>query len=207
VLVDGLVGVEGIGPDAPPGLPVEQGLVVLGTNGVATDAVTASIMGYKVEDIDHLRFASERGCGPLDLSAITIKGLSITHVAQQHKWEHPPREMKEITLLQYSDGVLDGAPCSACVGGIFRVLTGMERKDELSKLEGWTLVMGSNAKEMLKEVDFEKQKLLVVGRCCKPAATLAEHEGAEVIFVAGCPPIPAQLNEMLAKLGASPMFE
>ncbi len=57
------------------------------------------------------------------------------------------------------------------------------KKGEPSKLKGWTVVMGSNAKEMLKELDLGKQKLLVIGRCCKPAATLGEKEGAEVIFV------------------------
>ncbi|MEZ4297517.1 MAG: DUF362 domain-containing protein [Polyangiaceae bacterium] len=55
-------------------IPFPLGLVILGNNQVAFDAVCASIIGLDPLSIPHVKLAHERGFGPTDLGAIDITG-------------------------------------------------------------------------------------------------------------------------------------
>jgi uncharacterized protein (DUF362 family) len=54
--------------------PFELGLVVMGNNQVAVDAVCCAIIGLDPSGVDHIRLAAERGFGTLDLGRIQITG-------------------------------------------------------------------------------------------------------------------------------------
>ncbi|HEX4448763.1 MAG TPA: DUF362 domain-containing protein [Polyangiaceae bacterium] len=54
--------------------PFEMNLIIMGNNQVAFDAVCCAIIGVNPRDVDHIRLASERGFGTLDLSKIEITG-------------------------------------------------------------------------------------------------------------------------------------
>ncbi len=71
-LVDAVVGMEGNGP-ASPDLR-EIGLILASDNAVALDAVMATMMGCKPEQLPFLRNAREAGLGDYDLSHIEIMG-------------------------------------------------------------------------------------------------------------------------------------
>ena len=55
-------------------LPYDLGLVLMGQNQVAFDAVCCAIIGVDPMTVDHIRFAWERGFGPIDLADIEIVG-------------------------------------------------------------------------------------------------------------------------------------
>jgi uncharacterized protein (DUF362 family) len=55
-------------------LPFDLGLVVLGDNQVAFDAVCCHIIGVDPLSVKHIRLAHERGFGPVDLAAIDVIG-------------------------------------------------------------------------------------------------------------------------------------
>jgi uncharacterized protein (DUF362 family) len=55
-------------------LPFDLGLVIMGNNQVAFDAVCCHIIGLDPLSVDHIRLAHERGFGPVDLDEITIDG-------------------------------------------------------------------------------------------------------------------------------------
>ncbi len=55
-------------------IPFDLGLIIMGNNSVAFDAVCAAIIGLDAREIDHIRMAHEHGFGPLDLDAIDISG-------------------------------------------------------------------------------------------------------------------------------------
>jgi uncharacterized protein (DUF362 family) len=55
-------------------IPFPLGLVILGNNQVAFDSVCASIIGVDPASVPHVRMASERGFGPMDLGKIEITG-------------------------------------------------------------------------------------------------------------------------------------
>ncbi|MBS7623339.1 DUF362 domain-containing protein [Candidatus Bathyarchaeota archaeon] len=87
-VVDGTTALEGMGPFH--GDPVNLGLVVAGDNAVATDAVVSSIMGYDPKKIRHLRLASAKGVGPINLDEIEVVGERIEDV--RRKFKKAPKE-------------------------------------------------------------------------------------------------------------------
>jgi uncharacterized protein (DUF362 family) len=71
IAIDGIIAGEGrmLTPK-----PFELNLIVMGNNQVAFDTVCSAIIGVAARDVDHIRFAAERGFGPMDLSQIQITG-------------------------------------------------------------------------------------------------------------------------------------
>lgn len=54
--------------------PRALGLVIMGNNQLALDAVCCAIIGVDPATVEHLRLAAERGFGPLDLAQIQVLG-------------------------------------------------------------------------------------------------------------------------------------
>lgn len=114
VLVDAItIGINGVGcPD-----PVNLGVVIAARNPVAADAVGAHLLGFVPEQIEHLRLASERGLGPVNLSEIEIINPDRVKPAANGKFKE-----REITTLnphiRYFEGdVHDGRRCrGGCIG-------------------------------------------------------------------------------------------
>ncbi len=71
IAIDGIIAGEGrmLTPK-----PFTLNLIVMGNNQVAFDTVCSAIIGVDARDVDHIRFAHERGFGPIDLSKIEITG-------------------------------------------------------------------------------------------------------------------------------------
>lgn len=55
-------------------IPFDLGLVIMGDNQVAIDAVCCQIIGLDPLSVDHIRMAHEQGFGPVDLDAIALAG-------------------------------------------------------------------------------------------------------------------------------------
>jgi uncharacterized protein (DUF362 family) len=55
-------------------IPYELNLIVMGNNQVAFDSVCCNIIGVDPRAVDHIRFASERGFGTMNLDEIQISG-------------------------------------------------------------------------------------------------------------------------------------
>ena len=84
-IVDGIVGMEGNGPIS--GTPVASGVLVFGDDPVATDAVTATMMGFDPGEIGYLAEAG-RFLGQLELDRIEQRGEPFERFA--HPFEPPP---------------------------------------------------------------------------------------------------------------------
>lgn len=71
VVLDAIIAGEGrmLTPE-----PRHMGLVILGNNQLAVDAVCCRMIGLDPRDVAHLRLAWERGFGPIDPRDITITG-------------------------------------------------------------------------------------------------------------------------------------
>ncbi len=61
------------GPEASP-YPVRLGVLIIADHPLAADVVAAHIMGYRPENIQHLKIAADRGYGSLELDHIDITG-------------------------------------------------------------------------------------------------------------------------------------
>ncbi len=54
--------------------PFDMGAIVMGTNSCAVDTVCCHMVNVSPRDVTHLRHASERGFGPMDLDEISVEG-------------------------------------------------------------------------------------------------------------------------------------
>ncbi len=77
-VVEGIWGVEGNGPQT--GDDIKLNVIVAGGDPVATEAVTAQIMGFNPYDIYHLHLAAAKGFGTWDMNQIEVVGRSIQEV-------------------------------------------------------------------------------------------------------------------------------
>lgn len=62
-IIDGIVGMEGFGPS--DGTKIERGIILVGKNAIAVDAIAAKIMGFNPKKIPNLKYSSKKNLGPL----------------------------------------------------------------------------------------------------------------------------------------------
>jgi len=97
-IIDGITSMSGgEGPWAPNAAFVSPGVLIVGLNPIATDAVGIAVMGFSNPQApfgtqpfttceNHLLLAERAGVGTADLSQISVLGLSIA----QAKYPYPP---------------------------------------------------------------------------------------------------------------------
>jgi len=69
-----LVVVDGISARVFGREACDLGLLIIGTNPVATDAIICRLLGLQPADVEHVRLAHERGLGPVALPDIAMRG-------------------------------------------------------------------------------------------------------------------------------------
>ncbi len=74
-IIDATTAMEGNGPTG--GNLIDMGLIIAGTNPLATDMVGATLMGFGIDEIPTFRLAHKIGMEPGNLDEIEIKGLTI----------------------------------------------------------------------------------------------------------------------------------
>ncbi len=84
-VVDGVVGMEGDGPLFGSAAP--HGLLAVGADPVAVDALCARLMGFALAEIDHLNLAALTGIGQTD--EVEVRGAS--EQALQRRYRRPPQ--------------------------------------------------------------------------------------------------------------------
>lgn len=85
VVVDASMAMEGQGPSE--GKPVKMDLIIAGTNPLATDIVTASLMGFSPEEVPTFAWANKAGMKPSGLDEIEVRGEKLDNV--RRKFERP----------------------------------------------------------------------------------------------------------------------
>ena len=78
-VIDGFVGMEGVGPIN--GKPVQMDLILAGKNVVATDATACRVMDIDPHEIKHIRKAHEKGMGAND--DVNVLGEKIENVKRR----------------------------------------------------------------------------------------------------------------------------
>ncbi len=177
-IIDGTVGMDGLGPSAGEPKPVDA--VVVGADPFAADAVACKIMGLTAEEVPHLRMGAERGIGVIDLEKIAISPTN---------WEEtitPFERVPENLSIQFPNtNILDEKSCSACQSTLLLFLKryGEEMFQYFPENLPVNIAIGKGHEEL-------PENTILVGNC-----TRAHKEGR--IFVAGCPPVgSAIMNEI-----------
>ena len=92
--------------------PFDMGAIVMGTNSCAVDTVCAHMVNVDPKDVIHLKFASERGFGPMKLDEIEVSG------------DFPLGEMQKKTknfefCMEHIDSYFEKSPNLSCTVGTF----------------------------------------------------------------------------------------
>jgi uncharacterized protein (DUF362 family) len=81
VVVDASTAMEGQGPSQ--GTPVKMGLIIAGTNPLATDIVSASLMGFEPGEVPTFVWANKAGMKPARLEEIEVRGERLDGVRRK----------------------------------------------------------------------------------------------------------------------------
>ncbi len=202
-IVDAIIGMEGQGPHA--GTPVEMNLIVAGTDTVATDAVSASIMGFEPIEIPAIRCTANEGLGEMDLDKIEVVGESINAVRKHfgRPNDNPIGMYKGFTV--YAQQTCPG--CYANVRGALDSFkgTGIDMA-EFIKERGEVVITAGGLPDF--DPEFAKDKnLFVIGDCWEYFPTADNIRQAikvakTVTYYPGCAPVYifSKLNGDLQKM-------
>ncbi len=176
-IIDGTIGMEGLGPSA--GKPKSLGVVLVGVDAFATDSFACAIMGIRTQDIPHLRIGSQRGYGIIDLDSIDVYPQNWKDI--QDSFVLPPEELS-IEFTGFT--ILDQQSCSACQSTLLMFLRqyGQQLRDSTSDDKDIIIAIGKGHEEL-------PCGTLCVGNCT------ARHKDCEK-FVTGCPPVSSEILSM-----------
>ena len=185
-IVDGIVGLEGFGP-VQTGTPIKVGVIIVGDNLVATDAVASSIMGFNPQEIPHIKMANDLGNGPIELSEINFTGESVENVKVPFEpaptgfaiYEHA------CGLIRIPEGQIHGHYtnhwCSMCTMNFVGSLWAL--RDDCGNNYKQKIFVVSDQADLPEQ--YEGQ-LILYGNC--QARNKSKLKDNEYIFIKGCPP-------------------
>ena len=173
-IIDGTVGMEGMGPSAGEARPF--GVIVVSADGFAADAVACGLMGTRAEDVPYLRLGAERGYGVIDLTQIMVTP------ANWRDWIiafAPPPENLSIKFPGIN--VMDKNSCSACQSTLFLFLKryGDTIREYFPQGAAASFAIGKGHPEVPRGT-------VCVGNCT------ARHRDRG-IFIPGCPPVGSEI--------------
>lgn len=159
------------------GLPVRLNTILAGTNVLAIDIVAASMLGYRIDEVEHLNLAAQAHLGPANLEEIKI--ISPTKLR-----EVQPGQVTGKESHYYLPGleVIEKGTCSSCKGAL---LAAMRRLSSEKRSPSCTILMGQRVREKENEIvhNLKPTKPLVsIGQCC--SWVVDNYQGEQI---KGCP--------------------
>ena len=179
-IIDGTVGMEGLGPSAGQARPLDA--VVVSPDPFAADAVACRLMGTKAADIPHLRIGAERGYGVIDLDRLAVTP------AHWQDWVCPFVPPPESLTIEFPGiAVLDDRSCSACQSTLLLFLHRYRDSllDYFPSQGPIRFAIGKGRAEL-------PEGTVCIGNCT------SQRQGCG-IFVPGCPPVASQILAAIKK--------
>lgn len=173
-IIDGTVGMEGLGPSAGQAKPLN--VIVVSADVFAADAIACRLMGTAAEEIPHLRIGAERGYGVIDLDSISVTPDN------WRDWSSPFTPPPENLSIEFPNiNVLDEKSCSACQSTLFLLLKhyGDRLFEYFPSDTSLCIAIGKGHEEV-------PEGTLCIGNCVAP------HRD-NGIFIPGCPPISSEI--------------
>lgn len=178
VVVDGMVGMEGMGPGY--GKAKTMGVVVASANALAADAVASRLMGFDPLEIPHLRLCHELGVGEILLDKFSVAPPDFIG------WEDPFAPPPARISISYPDvAVYDCGSCSACLSTLMIFL-----QEQRGCLDDYRLQDHKFHVGIGKHLQKIPDGTVLIGNCTQEFRDRG-------VFVQGCPPISSQIFEAL----------
>jgi uncharacterized protein (DUF362 family) len=186
-IIDGTIDQEGMGPSG--GSAKNAGLVIASLNCLAADTAAVMLMGFKPEEVFHLREAWKI-LGSKD-SRYLHKGMIEAEPADFMKWVSPFEAPPKKISLEYSNVIVeDKDSCSACLSTVLMFLKRYysDFADYLGPGKPLRIALG-------KSTGKQPPGTLLIGNC---AIRAGDKEGG--VLIKGCPPVSSQIIEEVEKL-------
>jgi uncharacterized protein (DUF362 family) len=159
------------------GLPVRLNTILAGKNVLATDIVAASLLGYRIDEVEHLSLAVQAHLGPGSLEEIKI--ISPTKLREVK----PDQVVGKETHYQLPGlEVLEKGTCSSCKGAL---VAAVRRLYKERRSPSCIILMGQRAREKEDKIalNLKSTKPLVgMGQCC--SWVVSNYQGEQI---KGCP--------------------
>jgi len=174
-VVDGVICVEGDGPGLS-GRPKKMGLVVAGTDHFEVENVCCQIMGFDVDEIEHIP----------SVEVGEIRGLTISDVRNPFLRARPFHKRFNVYYHPY-----DG--CSGCINSVGEGVRSIRSPIKLVKFLYWGIVRRIDFIAGLKPtIPDGAKKIICIGNC---AADFAQSNGFRL--VKGCPPKARDIRDAI----------
>jgi uncharacterized protein (DUF362 family) len=162
-----------------------KGLLIAGTDVVATDAVGAAIMGIDPSSVNLLTYGTAAGLGENDLARIDIAGEELKRI------EFKPQLPEEELRATFPGLRIYGAN-KACCGCLIPLLSSLKSMSGTVKKSGelCSIYIG-------EKPDNIGDNALTIGEC-------ARVENSETESVRGCPPEKDEIRRALSSIFPAP---
>lgn len=179
VVVDGYIGMEGLGPSG--GEPHKSDFAVASLSAMGADMYACKLMGIDPKEIPHLNIISERN--KLSMQDEDYQVSPDNYLDFKSIYKRPPQSIS----VDYENVVVyDNESCSSCLSTLMLFLKRF--KDDMSQ---YLLDDGKFHIAIGKGVDKHSKKGTVyVGNCTR-------HMKDKGLYVKGCPPVPTRIYEAI----------
>ena len=136
---------------------VEMNLLIGGADTLAVDVVGARVLGYSLDEVEHLRLCAEAGLGEGDLSRIQVRGVPLDRFTRRLPYTGLRRFHPQVRIVQGRERACQEG-CKGNSESILEMLT-----HDYNGRGGWTLIFGRGfAPEDLEGLPGD---ILLVGPC------------------------------------------
>lgn len=174
------------------GDPVKLDTIIISENILAADMIAASLLGYGIDDVRHLKIACKSGLGPKTIEEIKVYNPLNTEIREKimeaGQKKGPEYKLRDLKMIEKGT-------CSSCKGAM---VAAMRRLSREGYSPACTVVLGqlvAEEKEMLEQAKNNGIPIVGVGHC---ATKVVEEYSVENI--SGCPARAEQIYGILKKL-------
>jgi hypothetical protein len=174
------------------GDPVKLDTIMMGQNVLAVDMIAASLLGYGIDEVRHLKIASQSGIGPESIEDIKVFNppdnetkKMVIDASQKKGPEYQLRDLK----------IIEKGTCSSCKGAMVAAMRRLSR-------EGYSpacvVAMGqllTEEKEKLEQARNNETPIVGVGQCGSKVV-----QDYSINNIKGCPARAEQIYGILKKL-------
>ncbi len=174
------------------GDPVRLDTILIGQNVLAVDMIAASLLGYGIDEVRHLKIASQSRIGPENIKEIKVfnppdnKTKKMLIDASQKKG--PEYNLRDLN-------VIEKGTCSSCKGAL---VAAMRRLSREGYFPNCVVAMGqllAEEKEKLEQAKINDIPIIGVGQCgCKAVQDYSINN------IKVCPARAEQIYGVLKKL-------
>ena len=177
-LIDGTVGMEGMGPVY--GIPADARMLFVSFDCVAADAIGSLFMGIDPYETSYITLAEEQGLGIANRDNIVVRGESLKNAGRKFQRISLEGILNSEDFRKHNVQLLDKGGCSGCRSVVTALISDLHDKQQVHRISNSTILLGQNISH--EEMNNIEGRVICFGACTRHM----KREGD--IFLFGCPP-------------------